>query len=112
MKSDDSAIMTCLGAIVWVVFISLVAIFLNAWALTTMWGWIMVPTFHLPVLLYWQAWGVMAIVGYMLPTTSVDTNAKTKSWGEIIAIGLANAVGKPVLSVLLTWLVLRAFGAM
>jgi len=98
------------GALLFVL-LSMLSVFVESWALVTLWGWIAVPTFHMPELLYWQAYGIVVIVGFLsshsmsLGQYQRDLDTKTSTSTSIIW-GITNILG-PVFTVFFTWFVLH-----
>jgi hypothetical protein len=98
------------GALV-VVLVSMLSIFVNSWALATLWNWVAVPTFHLPVLLYWQAYGIVVIARFL--TVHSDTSAQlqrdteTKVSTSNHVISTVAPIVSPIFTVFITWLVLH-----
>jgi len=105
------------GAVLYVALVVLLSIFVNAWALSTLWGWIVVPIFHLQPIVYWQAYGITVLISYLTSHTQTlkswaaeqevkTTTTQTAVWTVTTLIG-------PVLTVFFTWIVLHfIFGAM
>lgn len=118
MKKDNdigAIFIGCLGlltgGVLLFIVITLLSVFLNAWALTTLWGWIVVPTFHWQALLYWQAYGIVVISSFLTNRSiesgqyqrDLDTKVETSTRITVSVLSLVS----PVLIVFFTWIVLH-----
>lgn len=87
--------------IVTTVFI--VAVIINGWALSVLWGWFVSPLFHLPPLSIPYAIGICLIVNHLTKQTPKENNDK-KDTNERIADIIAILIN-PLISVLFGWIV-------
>lgn len=55
-------------AIVFVIVLSLIA----AFPLMLLWNWLCPDLFNLPMLTFWQAWGLMVLCGLMFKNNSMS----------------------------------------
>jgi hypothetical protein len=62
---------TIIGVIAGGVLVALALSLPFAWFTMLLWNWVMVDVFALPVLTYWQAWGL-----YMLSTILLKSSTK------------------------------------
>jgi len=76
---------------------------LRGWVISIMWGWFVVPVFHLPVLGVLQAIGLALVAGMMLGHSSAKIN-KDKSLltlvGEFIVIAFS-----PFVALFIGWII-------
>ncbi len=90
-----------LGKFVSVLALLVFSSIFNGYALSILWGWFMVPVFHLPQLSLVPAIGISMVVGYL---TQQSPEAKKKndevSTGMIILNGVLWAVFKPSFALL------------
>lgn len=73
-----AASLTLIGAFAFIVATIAAAAALKGWVLTVLWGWFVVPVFHLPQLSLPAAIGLSAIVGY-LTRENVDAVAPVRT---------------------------------
>lgn len=73
-------LLAILGFVVLLIFSSI----FNGYALSVLWGWFVVPTFHLPTLSLVQAIGLAMILTY-LTYQHVDAKKGDESFGEMMA---------------------------
>lgn len=91
------------GAVGFVILIALSSI-LNGYVLSVLWGWFMVPTFHVPALTLAPAIGLAMVVSYLTYQIS-DCEESDKGFGEKIARGVAYAIMKPGFALFAGWIV-------
>ncbi len=79
----------------------------SGYALTVLWAWFVVPTFHLPQLSVVTAIGLAIVVSYL--THQIDTDDKEegnkKSWGERFGMSITYAIIKPSFALFFGWIV-------
>jgi len=93
-----------LGAIVGVpLLIALSAIF-NGYVLKVLWGWFIIPIFHLPQLSIPSAIGIALVVGYLTKQTN-DCKEKERTGGERISRAILEAVLRPSFALFFGWIV-------
>lgn len=98
------------GALV-LVLISLLSIFINAWTLSTLWGWIVVPIFHVQPLLYWQAYGITVLASWLtkpsqsLKAWKAESEIKTTT-AEALVYSVVTLTA-PIMGVFIVWVVLH-----
>jgi len=93
-----------LGGAVGFVALMVVSSILNGYVLSILWGWFVVPVFHLSPLTIVPAIGVALVVSYLTHQTN-DCQEKERSTSEKIAYAVAVAVVKPLLALCLGWVV-------
>jgi len=105
MKKDGTVTgLACLGLLVAFPLTVIISSIMNGWALSTMWGWFVVPLFHLPELNIPYAIGISMVVGMLVRQASQE-NKKEKSWSTIVAEIFAYAIFTPLFTVFLGWIV-------
>lgn len=78
---------------------------LMGWALSTLWGWFIVPVFRLPPLSITQAVG-LALTVSLFKSSSYQSNKEQSVTDDIIKL-FVNAIINPVFFVVLGWVILR-----
>lgn len=63
------------AAIVGLFILAIALIFAEVWVAMLLWNALAVGMFGLPVLTYWQVWGIKILLGIMLPA-SFNWNSK------------------------------------
>ena len=76
---------------------------LRGWVISIMWGWFVVPVFHLPVLGVLQAMGLALVVGVIMPGYSSAKN-ENKSLLTLVGEFIAIAFG-PLVALFIGWLI-------
>lgn len=106
---DEGIFATCVGLVVSMAVLAIVAAIANGWALVTIWNWFIPPIFGLTSLTLWQAVGVSMVfqlfVGVKNSTNSSDT--KNKTFGEVFITSLVTVILTPVFTVAFAWIVLQ-----
>ncbi len=102
MDTDKGlAVIGCFGLIPAMI----AAIFLKAWALTTLWTWFVFPVFHVPAPSYMACVGISLLLSTAIGGHWPSDNQKDKSQGEIW-LGLYSKMLTPYpMAVLMGWLV-------
>lgn len=86
---------------------AIVSIFLRAWALTVLWGWFIVPTFHIAPITMTVAMGASVIIGlfrvaeYKALEETTDPLEKRKRYTHVASQWLL----VPLMSVAMGWLI-------
>lgn len=83
-------------------FVLICSAFLNAFALTKLWGWFIVTTFGLPALGMAQAYGVMLVISF-LTYQFIETQSDDPLKSLCTSMGFA--VMKPLTALLFGWIV-------
>jgi hypothetical protein len=98
----------CLMAVVVTALIP-VGWMLNGWALMTLWGWFVTPTFGTPVPTMACAIGLSAIAGYLTwqPLPDVETKEREKTF--TFSLALTNIIGRPLFAVMFGWIIRSLF---
>lgn len=81
----------------------IVGLFINGWAISTMWGWFVVPIFALPSLTIAQAVGVSCLLSLLKPSSS--DRRESRDTIEIIGNMISEALFVPVIAVGFAWIV-------
>jgi hypothetical protein len=93
-----------IGWIVTYVVLIVVGVVARGWTLTILWGWFIVPTFHLPALNIAPALGLSMVVGY-LTRQDVDVESPKRTQGERLARAVAQVIGSVFLTLAMGWIV-------
>ena len=72
---------------------------LNGYTLRVLWGWFIVPVFHLPLPSVAQSIGIAMVVTYL--TSSSSSTKKSESWWE----PFATMIARPVFALFFGWVV-------
>lgn len=80
--------------------LALVGAIMNAWALSMLWGWFIVPIFKAPALSIVQAIGVALIATLLTSHLQPKTN-KSKDFTDLVG----KAIGYPIITVCIGWAV-------
>jgi len=96
--------MTNGGFIVSIFFVMIYDLVLKGFALSVLWKWFIVPTFDIVELSVVSAMGVMCIASCFMGTTDTDKD-KDKSYEQRLFEGVFMATAKPVLILLIGWIV-------
>ena len=107
MLDKDNTFASCLGMIVSVLVLFVVGMFLNGWALSTIWNWFIPPVFGLTALTLGQAVGVSMVFELFTGTNRLTKSKDTegKSYTEVFIESLITAILTPVFSVFFAWIV-------
>jgi len=103
MDSKSKDVFSCLGIAVFLPLVIIVGSIAGGWALSTLWGWFIVPVFNLPPLTIVQAIGVSIVVGTLKGSSSTNSDSKKKETSELIS-AIFVALLTPLFSVFLGWL--------
>lgn len=95
MSDFDKDTLGCLGGLVAIVVLLVVGSLMNGWALSTLWGWFIVPLFDVPSLSITQAIGI-AIVA----STFRAVNTKQQDDEDIVVLVVKTLVLTGVSSLL------------
>jgi len=77
----------------------------NGYALSVLWGWFIVPVFHLPALTVVPAIGIAMVVGYLTRQIGPDVEEKDRSSSEKMARSFAHAFFLPLFALFFGWIV-------
>lgn len=110
-RNSDLDGVGCFGLIVFTLLAVVVGTIANGWALSTLWGWFIVPLFGLPALSIPYALGISTIAGFLLPAnnTSKSDNKSNgdKELSTLFAELIALVVLRPAFAVLMGWIILQ-----
>lgn len=95
--------LACVGLLISVPTVIVLSALVNGWALSVMWGWFVVPLFHLPAMSIVYAIGFSLVVGMFKPNTSSHDTRK-KDTRELVTAVIAEILS-PVLVVGIGWIV-------
>ena len=101
-KDGGTVFFSCLGILLFLPLVIVVGAISGGWALSTLWGWFIVPVFGLPSISIVQAIGISLLVGSFKGSSQSSRKDKTtsESLGEITV-----ALLMPPFSVFLGWIV-------
>lgn len=77
----------------------------RGYVLTVLWGWFIVPVFHLPALTIVVAIGVAMVVGFLTYQQPEEKPNDTRSSTEKISAGIATALMHPAVYLLIGWII-------
>jgi hypothetical protein len=98
--------MKTLGYITAFVLSMVVSSLLHGWVLTIMWGWFMVPVFHLPRLSLVPAIGIGLTIRFLIYHSTVsDPDDKGKSFGHQLGKATGLAIFVPLLILVEGWVI-------
>ena len=92
-------------AFVGIIVLGVVGSVFNGYVLSILWGWFMVPTFHLPTLSVAPAIGIAMVIGYLTKQESPDVEEKERSTGMKVARFVAQIIMKPLVALAFGWVV-------
>ncbi len=106
-KENSVTPLGCLAAIGYLPILMVISALMHGWALSTLWSWFVVNTFHAIPLTYLQAIGLSLVI--RLLTYHVDNAEKkeTKPLAEVLIGSTFTAVFMPTFSVFISWVVLQ-----
>jgi len=110
MKTATQIVLICtLGPIALAMILALLMLlgFYNAWAISLLWGWFIVPAFALPALTILQAWGLAIFVTYL--TYHPQSNQHNKDLTAYFIGEVVKFMTKPLIAVGIGWLVKTLF---
>jgi len=100
----------CLASLIALISIPF-AYVVNGWALATLWGWFIVPTFDVPTLSIPVAIGLAIVVGYLTKATpNLDSVKESKSSREAavdILAAMFYSFLHPLVALGVGWIVLQ-----
>jgi hypothetical protein len=100
------AALAVLGAIVGIPLLIALSSIFNGYALKVLWGWFIVPVFHLPQLSIPSAIGIALVVGYLTKQSS-DCETKKREGVATILYPILEAILKPSIALCIGWIVQR-----
>jgi hypothetical protein len=104
MKTDNT-ILGCIGLLTAAVLMAIISTVVNGWALSLLWAWFVVPIFELPDLSLMQAIGIAMIINFSTSNLAKEKIQAEKGWPDIIGNYLGGAIGYPVISVYVGWII-------
>ncbi len=96
--------LACFGVGVLAPLTIIVNALLSGWILSVLWGWFIIPVFHLPALTIPYAIGISIVAG-LLTHQYQDRNTKNKSAEERITDVLMVSIIDPLLVLVIAWVV-------
>jgi hypothetical protein len=107
MKNET--FVTCVGLVVSIVVLAVVAALANGWALVTIWNWFIPPIFGLVSLTLWQAVGVSMVFNLFVGVKNQTSNSETKdkTFGEVFLSSLITTILTPLFTVAIAWVVFQ-----
>lgn len=106
---DDNKITSCIGMLVSIFVLVILAVAMNGWALSTIWNWFIPPIFGLTSLTIAKAIGVSMVIELFTGTNQVQKSSKKSSESllDMLIEGSAKAVLVPLFTVSIAWVVLQ-----
>lgn len=104
MDKENMTILGCFGVIALLVIIIPGSILMHGWVLSILWGWFVVPLFHLPVLSIPYAIGLASVVSMFKGSTIIKED-KDKSFTEKIFVAIAHAFVAPLFMLFFGWII-------
>jgi hypothetical protein len=106
---DEGIFESCLGMIVSLVVLVIIATLANGWALVTIWNWFIPPIFGLTSLTLWQAMGVSMVFNLFVGVKNQSSNSdtKNKTYGEVFVTSLLTIILTPLFTVAFAYIVLQ-----
>ena len=98
-------IFAVLGAVGAAVALIALAAILNGYALSVLWSWFMVPTFHLPPLGIVPAMGMAMVVSFLTYHYDEDKAKEQASQSERIGKVCMSIILRPVMALILGWVI-------
>lgn len=96
------AFLAVVGIIIAFFALAFVSACWSGYVLSILWGWFMVPVFHLPVLSIPTAIGIALVIGYLTKQSTSDLEKKEDhKWYS----AFVEAFTKPAVSLLVGWIV-------
>ena len=97
-----TAMLSCLGILAWIPLM----VIARGWALSVLWGWFIVPMFHLPKVGIAQAIALSLVLSVYAKTESTRTSDEEKTHGisDVVGRAIGNLCG-PLFIVGFAWLV-------
>ena len=105
MKKDTS-VLGCLGIVFLFVVVIPAAIIMNGWILSIMWGWFIVPLFHLPELTIPYAIGISSVAGLFM-NKSTQNKIDEGIFSEKLIKALSVTFLVPLMVLGFGWIVLQ-----
>ena len=107
MNDKETAITACTGLVLLVVLGSIVSVVVNAWAITKLWTWFIVPLFGLLPLTIAQAAGLGLVASILCKadTTGLKQYDSSSEVSAAISKLFVSAIITPVLYVFIGWIV-------
>jgi hypothetical protein len=103
MKNNTESILLACIIIALVPLALIFSTIIDGWALSTLWGWFVVPLFKLPALPIFYAMGLGLIASALHPTVSV--NDKDRTTVEKVGVFVARIFVLPVFLVFIGWII-------
>ncbi|MGC9605262.1 MAG: hypothetical protein ABSF56_00680 [Minisyncoccia bacterium] len=76
---------------------------LDGFVLSVLWGWFVVPVFHLPVLKIIPAMGISMIVGYLTMHSGSYNEEVERGWGYMLYLSLGTSLLYALLALSFGW---------
>lgn len=94
-----------LGGVVGLIVLMAFSAVFSGYALSVLWGWFIVPIFHLPQLSITAAIGISLVIGYLTHQIINDPKDSDRSFAEKIGVATAYSILKPGSALLIGWVV-------
>ncbi len=105
MNKNDMSALGCFGIVVLFVVAIPAGIIMNGWVLSVLWGWFVVPLFHLPELTIPYAIGISTVIGLFKKSTT-DQNDKREFYEKLIEALIITFIA-PLLTLGFGWIILQ-----
>lgn len=108
MSTSDEAfsgLLSCLGAIALIPLVLVITYLINGWVLTILWGWFIVPIFHLPALTLIPALGLGIVAGYLTYQTPPDVETVKRGSWERMFVTVGGALIQPLITLVVAWII-------
>lgn len=101
--TETSAVGGCLAAITILPILIVVSYILNAWAISTLWGWFVVPL-GVSAIGYMHALGLLFLWRYLCPDQIDDYLKRESTSSEKLFKALGQLILQPIVTVGFAWL--------
>lgn len=81
----------------------------SAWALTILWGWFIVPTFHLTPLTVGMALGLIVVVNFLKITVNLSDKHEHQPYFVILLAGYFWTIYLPTITLAIGWIIHTIF---
>ena len=98
-------VMLIVGAVVSLAALIAVRMVIDGWTLSVLWGWFMVPLFHLHYLTVWQAMGLGLVVTFATWQKMPEVEAPKKKWSEKVATLVVEILVRPAIILGVGWVI-------
>lgn len=106
---DDNKFTSCVGMLVSLFILVILAVAMNGWALATIWNWFIPPIFGITTLTIAKAIGVSMVIELFTGTNNLSksSSSSNKSLTDAFIESGVKAIVVPVFTVGLAWVVFQ-----